>query len=325
MSSPPWMPLYIADYLADTGSLTTLEHGAYMLLIMNYWRHGKLPEDDNSLALIARMSPREWAKAKPKIQAFFYDGWRHKRIEIELEKSARKSEARAEFGSRGGKANALKYNKKTVAKATVLLQQNGKQNDDFALASSSQSHTEGTSKALGNTPSNPTEIRSVRKKLTDPEFEEFWTSYPRRDGSNPKQPARQKLERIVASGTPIADVVAGARAYAARIARTSEDRRFVAQAVTWLNQSRWKDEAPATGGNVVPITQPPQFTVVRPSDPNFEILAAAYWQQCRKRPVVSGRINDHAVFPTEWLTQNKDAILSRAVENLNDQQERMQL
>lgn len=69
--SPPWMPLYVADYLADTRRLSTLEHGAYMLLIMDYWRHGGLPDDDIKLARIAGLTEADWLRFKPTIMRFF--------------------------------------------------------------------------------------------------------------------------------------------------------------------------------------------------------------------------------------------------------------
>lgn len=82
--SPPWMPLYVSDYLGDTGHLSTLEHGAYMLLIMHYWQTGALPDDDRKLARIARMQPDEWQDVRGTIAGMFGDGWTHKRIDAEL-------------------------------------------------------------------------------------------------------------------------------------------------------------------------------------------------------------------------------------------------
>lgn len=75
MSAAPWMPLYVADYLADTAHLTAAEHGAYLLLIMHYWRAGKLPSDGRQIARIARMNAREWDRSRDTIAAFFDDGW----------------------------------------------------------------------------------------------------------------------------------------------------------------------------------------------------------------------------------------------------------
>ena len=97
------MPLHIPDYRADTGHLSTLEHGAYLLLIMHYWMKGGLPDDDARLARITGMDPRQWAEAKPALEPLFTAGWRHKRVERELRK-VQVSEVRSEAGKAGSDA-----------------------------------------------------------------------------------------------------------------------------------------------------------------------------------------------------------------------------
>src|SRR6185437_12147775 len=90
--SPPWMPLYIGDYLADTAHLSTLENGAYLLLIMSYWRRGGLPDDDAQLARIARLPLEQWLNVRSTVVQLLGNGWAHKRIDLELQKAANKSE-----------------------------------------------------------------------------------------------------------------------------------------------------------------------------------------------------------------------------------------
>ena len=89
------MPLYVADYLRDTRRLTAAEHGAYLLLIMEYWTAGELPDDDRQLSRICCMTPAEWRRARPAVQGFFADGWKHKRIDAELARSAEISSKRS--------------------------------------------------------------------------------------------------------------------------------------------------------------------------------------------------------------------------------------
>lgn len=99
----PWMPLYIGDYLADTAHLRAAESGAYIHLIMHYWRNDGLPDDDIQLAAIARMTMDEWRSARVLIEPLFKAGkWKHKRIEVELAKARQKVEA----GQKGGLAKA---------------------------------------------------------------------------------------------------------------------------------------------------------------------------------------------------------------------------
>lgn len=133
--SHAWMPFYVADYLGKTQRLTTAEHGAYMLLIMEYWQSGGLPVDDAQLARICRMTQREWAKAKPSIAEYFEDGWHHQRVEEELAKAGIKHERRVEAGRSGGKAKAVA--KQTPSNATGNAPSN-------ALASSSEPEKEDT-------------------------------------------------------------------------------------------------------------------------------------------------------------------------------------
>jgi uncharacterized protein YdaU (DUF1376 family) len=101
------MPLYVGDYLGDTGHLTTAQHGAYLLLMMHYWRQGYLPEEDKQLAAITKLSLRSWHESQATIQAFFYDGWKHKRIDQELLKMERATDKRAAAGQKGGLRAAM--------------------------------------------------------------------------------------------------------------------------------------------------------------------------------------------------------------------------
>lgn len=86
MAALPYMQLYIADYLADTMHLSAEEHGAYLLLMFNYWQTGK-PIPKNRLAKIARLTNERWADVEPSLQEFFCDNgeeWVHLRIEEDL-------------------------------------------------------------------------------------------------------------------------------------------------------------------------------------------------------------------------------------------------
>jgi len=113
-----WMPLFIGDYLRDTNRLTTEQHGAYMLLIMDYWTNGAPPDEDAVLASITRLSSGDWKRARQAISRLFRiaDGvWHHKRIEEELKNAAENSKRNIE---RAKKAAAKRWGNQSSENAT---------------------------------------------------------------------------------------------------------------------------------------------------------------------------------------------------------------
>ena len=106
-----WMPLYVADYLADTSHLKLAEHGAYFLLIIAYWRGQKpLPNDDERLCRIVGLSKREWLKLRPILQNFFQISdrfWSHKKIDFLIAEAQQNSDRNSE---RARKAAEKRWN-----------------------------------------------------------------------------------------------------------------------------------------------------------------------------------------------------------------------
>ena len=96
-----WMPFYVGDYVADTLHLTTLQHGAYLLLILHYWSHGCLPTDPRQLMAIARMSEAEWSSNCHALAMLFLKDWRHKRLDEELLKANKLIQAKSLAGMKG--------------------------------------------------------------------------------------------------------------------------------------------------------------------------------------------------------------------------------
>lgn len=199
------MPMYWADYLADTMHLTTEEHGAYLLLIGIYWRRGKaLPDDNRWLANATKISLRRFKSVRVSISPFFEisDGvWKHKRIEKEILRSSERLKSARANGQAGGLAKSQRAGKLITVTST----------EELPLISPSG----------GNRPIN---------------FERWWNEYPRKIG---RLKVQTVYERIVKKGLATeAELLDGLRRYIDAKPITQD----WCHPTTWLNQGRWLDK-----------------------------------------------------------------------------------
>jgi hypothetical protein len=155
------------------------------------------------------MSAKEWKKARPILQPFFYDGWKHCRVERELAKTKIKQMARQEAGKRGG-----------IAKA------NGKQTASKALASSSQPQSDSEAYASETRAGDgwPDDYREV-----------FWQAFPNKIG---KPKALAKLDQCRKRCVAWAELFEGLRRY---VRDKPPDRSWL-NPETFINQERWADQ-----------------------------------------------------------------------------------
>ncbi|MBY5682668.1 DUF1376 domain-containing protein [Rhizobium leguminosarum] len=214
MSNRAWMPLHIADYLADTGHLTATEHGAYLLLIMHYWQNGRLPENERVIARIAKLTPEQWDESRDMLAMLFGPGWTHKRIDAELSKADEIIEKRRA-------AAESRYSK-------------GKKDTSDANAMHVQSKCSDTGvPPLTDNQSSSLRSEDARAPEIDPDFERFWDAYPNKTG----RPSAEKAFSQAIKRASLDELMTGVRTYAAK----TDDRQWCSP-VRWLSDDRWKDQ-----------------------------------------------------------------------------------
>lgn len=104
-----WFPFYPGDYGRDTGRLSLLDHGAYFLLLNDYYSTGgPLPLDTAEIFLICKAFKPDEQKAAMKILATFFvetaEGYRNTRADRELTEQAVQQEKRKQKAQKGAAA-----------------------------------------------------------------------------------------------------------------------------------------------------------------------------------------------------------------------------
>lgn len=145
-----WMPFYVTDYLGDTMHLTTVQHGAYLLMLLACWKAGgALVDDDAQLSAITRLSAADWKKNAPVLRQFFAqadDRLEHRRVITELGRAKELSEKRKAIGKKGGRPPKALEEQNQLDKQTETNRFPEAKQNETPSPSPSQIHEEKTKK-----------------------------------------------------------------------------------------------------------------------------------------------------------------------------------
>lgn len=134
--SAPGFVFYPGDYFRDTRGLETVEHGAYMLLLLSlYAEGGRL--DKARLPRLAGLKPKAFESVWAQIGRFFYEDGEaigHRRVDRELAKQKKLSETRAAV-ARGGHKTRKKAAKKAAKNEGAETRNSEKTEDKQAQSS----------------------------------------------------------------------------------------------------------------------------------------------------------------------------------------------
>lgn len=173
-----WMPWHLAEYLADTMHLSTLEHGAYLLLLAHGWRNdGLIVANEQSLAGITRLTVEQWRAIQPTLERFFTKSdhpalgpvWFQKRQVTEIRKA---KEQKAKAAERTKNATAARWSSVTDSSRTP----HGERNDSHRAGKGEDSSS------LGNSNSAGARVDAPALSAKD----EFWAPLCRIFGLEPK-------------------------------------------------------------------------------------------------------------------------------------------
>ena len=227
---------YPTIYQADTQHLSLAEDGAYRRLIDHYMlTRSKLLNDDNALARIVGITIEEWKIMKNNITSYFKNSENphgyliHNLCEENLLKDASRITKCRTVGKLGGRP-PKNGNKKEITRTVI------------------------SSKPI--TEQNRTEQSKIEAKasISLGGFEEFWKTYPRKDG---KESALKAYKRAIKEGTDHGSITGGASAFRKLIEGEATEKRFIPYAATWLNGRRWEDESIAGSSGLFAKSQQP--------------------------------------------------------------------
>jgi uncharacterized protein YdaU (DUF1376 family) len=144
-----WMPVYWADYMNDTSMLSLCEHGAYMMLLKEYWQQGGALENDRERIYRAckAIGENDQRNINYILDKFFHEKsgkFINKRADLELKKAKKNKKARSEAGRLSGVARRTNVQQKYEQNTERTPEQNANPTPSPTLSELSNDNSNNT-------------------------------------------------------------------------------------------------------------------------------------------------------------------------------------
>lgn len=223
----------IADYRKDTTHLNPTEHYIYRSLIDWYYLD-EHPIPKETQLVIRRLSLGfDMVNLVENVLNDFFElkekGYVHNRIEVEILEFHAKAGKNKENGKLGGRP----AKSSTAQDKTQLVNYKNPNESELNL----------NHKPITINHKLLTNIKPLRDKSLDAEFQEFWQAYPKKIGKGAAAKSWAK------ANVKIDDVLNALQWQKESDQWRRNDGQFIPNPATYLNQGRWQDEQPVIDMN----------------------------------------------------------------------------
>jgi uncharacterized protein YdaU (DUF1376 family) len=244
----PWFRCYPARLLGALAALEPDEQLVYVTTLLRIYETGGPITDDDRV--LARRTGLERARVAAAMARLFELG---KLVQTEVVGAYINPVALEEIEASKSKIETQSEHQSKRAKARWGKAQVKQQIDDaggiapvlFGMPENADLDSEEEEEEEKEKKDSGVVAAATRPQIVNDPFEKFWAAYPQRKGANPRKPAKDKFERLVRDGADPNEITRAAKRYTVALAAEQKiDTVYVAQAVTWLNQERWRDDMP---------------------------------------------------------------------------------
>lgn len=259
----PWFPWYPGDWLADgrLAACTLAQQGIYVRLLSLQAREA-LPDDVETVTRMVGCGATE-EDVRAVLNQFFtvmHDPdsgsvLKNQRLQAILDKQYTALKARQKGARKTNTRKGLSDDRPGNRPDDRLGNRNGDRPDDRGESQSQIQKEIPTT--TPHTPPRRAPRKTVAALASDPEFDTFWATYPKRP-NNSKADAWRKWQARRREGVIPGVMIRGAQAYAAFVDREGMEPRFVKQAATFLGPGRhWEETYEAAEPSFIPPEDEP--------------------------------------------------------------------